>query len=103
MNERMLCAAFAATLLISAAADAASSRPGGVIHFKGSIVEKPCSVAQRDRDVTLRCFEKGKFNALQPGSEALTPEGAWLRNNTHVSMHYLTPDNATAVVMVSYR
>ena len=75
----------------------------GVIHFRGSIVEAPCTFSQREQSVKLSCTQDGKpvvrtvaFNQLNN----YKPD-----NNVPLTtqIHYLDPKRKLAVLEVTYR
>ncbi|HDS9358091.1 TPA: type 1 fimbrial protein [Enterobacter cancerogenus] len=82
---------------------AASEAQGGVIHFRGMIVEDPCVITPQRQQFDLSCPRNGSVETQTINyREALNGHSA-PNNAVKVSMKYLDQHKKLAVVVVDYR
>lgn len=82
---------------------AATVVPGGVIHFRGAIVEDPCEVTPRQQNFTLTCPGEGKRATREISYPAALKGENSFPNVATVSMKYLNPEKSLAVMQIDYR
>lgn len=76
---------------------------GGIIHFRGAIVEPPCDIASQKGRLALSCPGNDKVQTTMVSyADAL---GSQRVNSglTTVSMKYINPQKTLATVLVEYR
>ncbi|MDI3362441.1 MULTISPECIES: type 1 fimbrial protein [Lelliottia] len=82
---------------------AATTVNGGVIHFRGAIVEDPCVISPQHNQFALSCPHEGRVQTTQVSyGEALRGRNPYPDVAT-VSMKYINPEKTLAVVQVNYR
>lgn len=93
------------TLALCAAAFVFSSHAdGGVVHFRGSIVEAPCEVTQAPTAsrVQLSCFQHGKVTEQTIPLNILKTHPVKSDAPVAMDVHYLNPQKTLAVVTLRY-
>ncbi|MDK9357153.1 type 1 fimbrial protein [Lelliottia sp. V106_10] len=82
---------------------AATTVNGGVIHFRGAIVEDPCVISPQHNQFALSCPHEGRVQTTQVSyGEALRGRNPYPDVAT-VSMKYINSEKTLAVVQVNYR
>lgn len=82
---------------------AATTVNGGVIHFRGAIVEDPCVISPQHNQFALSCPHEGRVQTTQVSyGDALRGLNPYPDVAT-VSMKYINPEKTLAVVQVNYR
>ncbi|WP_417315337.1 type 1 fimbrial protein [Enterobacter sp.] len=82
---------------------AATTVPGGVIHFRGAIVSDPCEISSGANHLVMACPENNRMQARTVSyNDALNGRSAY-PNLASVSMKYMNPEKSLAVVQVDYR
>lgn len=91
----------AAAFVFSSHADASG---GGVVHFRGSIVEAPCEVNQAATAsrVQLSCFQHGKVTEQTIPLNTLKTHPVKSDAPVAMDVHYLNPQKTLAVVTLRY-
>lgn len=90
-----------ATTLSSASA--ATIVNGGVIHFRGAVVEDPCQISPKQQQLAISCPHEGKIKTSYISyRDALNGYNAFPDVVT-VSMKYINPEKSLAVVQIDYR
>ncbi|MDY1038396.1 type 1 fimbrial protein [Lelliottia sp. CFBP8978] len=76
---------------------------GGVIHFRGMIVEDPCVISPQKQKFTMSCLRQGKMHTTQISyRDALNGRNPYPSVAT-VSMEYINPQKSLAIVQIDYR
>ncbi|KNC93670.1 hypothetical protein [Trabulsiella odontotermitis] len=87
-------------LLISSTVNAAQ---GGVIHFRGAIVEDPCNIARTAESVAFSCYRDG---ATKTSVYSLEQAEKGVKGNSAIAavkMDYINPQKTMAVLRVDYQ
>ena len=76
---------------------------GGIIHFRGEIVEPPCEVSTQQQQIEMSCIRDGKmqssrFNAQQV---SLVPQN--VKQIASANMHYLNEQKTLAILNIEYK
>lgn len=76
---------------------------GGVIHFRGAIVESPCDVNARQQQIELSCMRDGTTrNSLYSQQQVATaPQN--VQQIATVKMHYLNEQKNMAILNIEYK
>lgn len=76
---------------------------GGVIHFRGAIVESPCDVNARQQQIELSCMRDGTTrNSLYNQQQVATaPQN--VQQIATVKMHYLNEQKNMAILNIEYK
>lgn len=76
---------------------------GGVIHFRGAIVESPCDVNRQQQQIELSCIRNGtNQNSLyNPQQLATAPQN--VQEIATVKMHYLNEQKNMAILNIEYK
>lgn len=82
---------------------AATVVPGGVIHFRGAIVEDPCDITPRQQHFSLTCTGEGGRTTREISYQAALKGENAFPNVATVSMTYLNPEKSLAVMKIDYR
>ena len=97
---------FVASIIASTAltpAFAATVVNGGVIHFRGAIVEDPCEISPAQNQFALTCPHQGHMQTTQVSyRDALRGNNPY-PNIATVSMKYINPEKTLGVVQIDYR
>lgn len=97
---------FAAAIIASTALTPAFSATlvnGGVIHFRGAIVEDPCEISPAQHQFVLSCPHQGHMQTTQVSyRDALQGHNPY-PNIATVSMKYINPEKTLGVVQIDYR
>ena len=77
--------------------------PGGVIHFRGAIVESPCDVNRQQQQIELSCIRNGtNQNSLyNPQQLATAPQN--VQEIATVKMYYLNEQKNMAILNIEYK
>ncbi|WP_276643105.1 hypothetical protein [Siccibacter turicensis] len=91
----------AAAFVFSSHADASG---GGVVHFRGSIVEAPCEVTQAATAsrVQVSCFQHGNVTEQTIPLSMLKTHPVKSDAPVAMDVHYLNPQKTLAVVTLRY-
>lgn len=82
---------------------AATTAQGGVIHFRGQIVEDPCVVNPQHQKFALTCPQNGRMQTTHISYQDATDGHHTSANTVQVSMKYPDPEKKLAVVELDYR
>ncbi|CAI8709489.1 Type 1 fimbrial protein [Kosakonia quasisacchari] len=88
-------------LCIMSSAYAGTQPAGGVIHFRGAIVEGGCETRTQNQNLLLSCLQNNKMQTQQipvtdETRQALSPQVA------QVQMRYLDAQQSRAEVTITY-
>lgn len=76
---------------------------GGVIHFRGAIVEDPCVISHEANQFAYSCPHNGRMQTTQVSyRDALSGKNPYPDIAT-VHMNYINPQKTLAVMQVEYR
>ena len=76
---------------------------GGVIHFRGMIVENPCEITPQKQKFALSCPKDGQMQTTQVSYQDAISGRNVNPDTARVSMKYLNPEKSLAVVQIDYR
>ena len=101
--KRILNTGLWAFSLLTLPAMATQILPGGVIHFRGAIVESPCDVNARQQQIELSCMRDGTTrNSLYSQQQVATaPQN--VQQIATVKMHYLNEQKNMAILNIEYK
>ncbi|MGI3448161.1 type 1 fimbrial protein [Citrobacter arsenatis] len=101
--NRILSASLCAFSLLTLPAMAQQITTGGIIHFRGAIVEPPCDVNTRQQQIELSCIRDGSSrNSLyNPQQVAMAPQN--VQQIATVKMHYLNEQKNMAILNIEYK
>lgn len=76
---------------------------GGVIHFRGAIVESPCDVNTQQQQIKLSCIRDGtnRNSLYNPQQLATAPQN--VQQIATVKMHYLNEQKNMAILNIEYK
>lgn len=75
---------------------------GGVIHFRGQIVEDPCNITSRHQQVEMSCPENGRMQTRQINFQDVEQGQTAFPYTTKVSMKYLNAEKSLAIMQIDY-
>ena len=101
--KRILNTGLWAVSLLTLPAMATQISAGGVIHFRGAIVEAPCDVNTRQQQIELSCMRDGTTrNSLYSQQQVATaPQN--VQQIATVKMHYLNEQKNMAILNIEYK
>lgn len=76
---------------------------GGVIHFRGEIVEGGCGLSHQQQAVNITCSNKGKPVTHSVAYSALNNYTVHNDSSIHTDIRYLDPQKTLAIVSVTYQ
>lgn len=77
--------------------------PGGVIHFRGAIVEAPCDVNTRQQQIELSCMRDGTISNSLYDLQQVTTAPQSVQQIATVKMHYLNEQKSMAILNIEYK
>lgn len=77
--------------------------PGGVIHFRGAIVEAPCDVNTQQQQVELSCMRNGTTRNSLYNHQQVTAAPQNVQQIATVKMHYLNEQKNMAILNIEYK
>lgn len=94
-----------ALMAVSFSADAVAAREtsGGVIHFRGQIVEPPCEVTNNSREIAVTCQREGKTMTLYRSLGHTAQQDIAHELFDATSLKYLNPERTLAIYTIQYR
>jgi len=89
-------------LLVGSISSVAGAATGGVIHFEGMIVESPCEVNVKARNVQMACDRDGqvKIRTISFNQLSQAPQG--VQNVATMKMNYMNPERTLAILDIVY-
>ncbi len=101
--KRILSTSLCAFSLLTLPAIVQQITTGGVIHFRGAIVESPCDVNRQQQQIELSCIRNGtNQNSLyNPQQLATAPQN--VQEIATVKMHYLNEQKNMAILNIEYK
>lgn len=101
--KRILSTSLCVTSFFMFSATAQQIIPGGIIHFRGAIVESPCEVNSQQQQIELSCIRDGKLRSSRYNTQqiAMAPES--LQQIASVKMQYLNEQKNLAILNIEYK
>ncbi len=101
--KRILSTSLCVTSFFMFSATAQQITPGGIIHFRGAIVESPCEVNSQQQQIELSCIRDGKLRSSRYNTQqiAMAPEN--LQQIASVKMQYLNEQKNLAILNIEYK
>ncbi|HCW0179124.1 MULTISPECIES: type 1 fimbrial protein [Citrobacter] len=101
--KRFLSISLCSISLFTLPAMAQQISTGGIIHFRGAIVESPCDVNARHQQIELSCMRDGTTrNSLYNQQQVATaPQN--VQQIATVKMHYLNEQKNMAILNIEYK
>lgn len=101
--KRILSTSLCVTSFFMFSATAQQITPGGIIHFRGAIVESPCEVNSQQQQIELSCIRDGKLRSSRYNTQqiAMAPES--LQQIASVKMQYLNAQKNLAILNIEYK
>ncbi|HCJ6375267.1 MULTISPECIES: type 1 fimbrial protein [Citrobacter] len=101
--KRILSTSLCVTSFFMFSATAQQITPGGIIHFRGAIVESPCEVNSQQQQIELSCIRDGKLRSSRYNTQqiAMAPES--LQQIASVKMQYLNEQKNLAILNIEYK
>lgn len=88
--------------LFTASALAQQTAAGGVIHFRGEVVEAPCQVKTQSQQIELSCIRDGRMQNSQFKQQQVTMAPQHFQQLASVKMHYLNEQKNQAILNIEY-
>ena len=76
---------------------------GGVIHFRGEIVEPPCEVNTHQQQIELSCIRDGEMYNSRFSGQQVTMAPQSFKQLASVKMHYLNTQKSLAILSIEYK
>ena len=76
---------------------------GGVIHFRGAIVESPCDVNARQQQIELSCMRDGTTRNSLYSQQQVATDPQNVQQIATVKMHYLNEQKNMAILNIEYK
>ena len=101
--KRIFSASFCALSFFTLPAVAQQISSGGVIHFRGAIVEAPCDVSTRQQQIELSCIRNGSTRNTLYNHQQVTTAPQNVQQIATVKMHYLNEQKNMAILNIEYK
>lgn len=101
--KRILSTSLCVTSFFMFLATAQQITPGGIIHFRGAIVESPCEVNSQQQQIEVSCIRDGKLRSSRYNTQqiAMAPES--LQQIASMRMQYLNEQKNLAILNIEYK
>ncbi|MBJ8887390.1 type 1 fimbrial protein [Citrobacter sp. FDAARGOS_156] len=101
--KRILSTSLCVTSFFMFPATAQQITPGGIIHFRGAIVESPCEVNSQQQQIEVSCIRDGKLRSSRYNTQqiAMAPES--LQQIVSMRMQYLNEQKNLAILNIEYK
>ena len=101
--KRILSTSLCVTSFFIFPATAQQITPGGIIHFRGAIVESPCDVSSQQQQIEVSCIRDGKLRSSRYNTQqiAMAPES--LQQIASMRMQYLNEQKNLAILNIEYK
>lgn len=93
---------FCSLLLAGSASGVAVAKMGGIIHFKGAIVEPLCDVDINVHNVQTTCQRAGQVRTSTIAIKSLINKPQTLQNVATMKMQYLNTTKTLAILDIAY-
>jgi type 1 fimbria pilin len=101
--KRIFSASLCTLSFFTLSAMAQQIAPGGVIHFRGAIVEAPCDVSTRQQQIELSCMRNGSIRNSLYNHQQVTTTPQYVQQIATVKMHYLNEQKNMAILKIEYK
>lgn len=101
--KRIFSASFCTLSFFALPAAAQQISSGGVIHFRGAIVEAPCDVSTRPQQIELSCIRNGSTRNTLYNHQQVTTAPQNVQQIATVKMHYLNEQKNMAILNIEYK
>lgn len=101
--KRILSASLCTFSLLTLPAMAQQITTGGVIHFRGAIVESPCDVNTQQQQIELSCMRDGTTQNSLYNQQQLATTSQNVQQIATVKMHYLNEQKNMAILNIEYK
>ncbi|ENR8888966.1 TPA: type 1 fimbrial protein [Citrobacter koseri] len=102
-SKNILGAGLGVCILFSSSVTAQQITTGGVIHFRGQIVEPPCEVSARQQNIDMTCVNNGQMKTNRFTLQQVTTAPQSLRQIASVRINYLDPQQRLAIMSIEYQ
>lgn len=103
LSNRFFSTMLCAFSLYTACATAQQISPGGVIHFRGEIVESPCEVSTHQQQIQLSCIRDGEIYNSRYNEQQVMMSPQNVKQIASVKMHYLNEQKNLAILDIEYK
>ena len=76
---------------------------GGIIHFRGAIVESPCDVSSQQQQIEVSCIRDGKLRSSRYNTQQITMAPESLQQIASMRMQYLNEQKNLAILNIEYK
>ncbi|HGY3715435.1 type 1 fimbrial protein [Citrobacter sp. Res13-Sevr-PEB04-36] len=76
---------------------------GGIIRFRGEIVEPPCEVSTHQQQIEMSCIRDGKMHNSRFNAQQVTTVSQRFKQIAAVKMHYLNEQKNLAILHIEYK
>ncbi|MDA8504955.1 type 1 fimbrial protein [Citrobacter sp. Awk 2] len=101
--KRILSTSLCVTSFFMFSATAQQITPGGIIHFRGAIVESPCEVNSQQQQIELSCIRDGKLRSSRYNTQQIAMASQSLQQIASVKMQYLNEQKNLAILNIEYK
>ena len=101
--KRILSASLCTFSLLTLPTMAQQITTGGVIHFRGTIVESPCDVNTQQQQIELSCMRDGTTRNSLYNQQQLATTSQNVQQIATVKMHYLNEQKNMAILNIEYK
>ena len=101
--KRILSTSLCVTSFFIVPATAQQITPGGIIHFRGAIVESPCDVSSQQQQIEVSCIRDGKLRSSRYNTQQITMAPESLQQIASMRMQYLNEQKNLAILNIEYK
>ncbi|AMH15073.1 type 1 fimbrial protein [Citrobacter sp. SX206] len=101
--KRILSTSLCVTSFFIFPATAQQITPGGIIHFRGAIVESPCDVSSQQQQIEVSCIRDGKLRSSRYNTQQITMAPESLQQIASMRMQYLNEQKNLAILNIEYK
>ncbi|EPJ3205698.1 type 1 fimbrial protein [Salmonella enterica subsp. enterica serovar Derby] len=101
--KRILSTSLCVTSFFMFSATAQQITPGGIIHFRGAIVESPCEMNSQQQQIELSCIRDGKLRSSRYNTQQIAMAPQSLQQIASVKMQYLNEQKNLAILNIEYK
>lgn len=91
------------SLVLPFIATAGSAAQGGIISFRGEIVESPCEVSAEQAHVKMTCMQNGLVHTKRYSSKGFMSGVQKNQQIASVKMQYVNEQKTLAVMSIEYK
>ena len=101
--KRILSTSLCVTSFFIFPATAQQITPGGIIHFRGAIVDSPCDVSSQQQQIEVSCIRDGKLRSSRYNTQQITMAPESLQQIASMRMQYLNEQKNLAILNIEYK